>query len=169
MALPRKLKNFNLFVNGTSYVGEVTEVTLPKLTRSTEDYRAGGMPGPVKVDTGIEALELQWKVAGYLAELITQWGISTVDGVLLRFAGALQADDFTTVDSLEVVVRGFHSEMDPGTAKAGDMTEIQFTSAVSYYKLSINGIAKIEIDMVNRIHVVDGTDLLADVRTAIGL
>ena len=34
------------------------------------------------------------------------------------FAGALQADDSESVDTLEVVVRGRHSEIDPGKAKA---------------------------------------------------
>ncbi|MBJ9626117.1 phage major tail tube protein, partial [Burkholderia multivorans] len=33
MALPSKLKNFNVFEDGTSFVGEVTEIQLPKLTR----------------------------------------------------------------------------------------------------------------------------------------
>ena len=33
MGLPRKLKNFALFVDGENYMGEVPEVTLPTLTR----------------------------------------------------------------------------------------------------------------------------------------
>ncbi|RBJ63771.1 phage tail protein, partial [Pseudomonas sp. MWU12-2534b] len=32
MALPSKLKNFNVFEDGVSFVGEVPEVQLPKLT-----------------------------------------------------------------------------------------------------------------------------------------
>ncbi|MDW0499498.1 phage major tail tube protein, partial [Mannheimia haemolytica] len=31
MGLPAKLKNFNFSVDGTSYLGETTEVTQPKL------------------------------------------------------------------------------------------------------------------------------------------
>ena len=169
MALPKKLKNFALFVDGESYVGEVTEVTLPKLTRQTEDFRAGGMSGPIKSNMGLEGLELQWKTAGYLRSLLAQWGISTTSGVLLRFAGALQSDDTNGIDSLEVVVRGYHTEMDFGTAKAGDPTEIQITSALSYYRLSLNGQTIIEIDLPNLVEIVNGQDLMADVRTAIGL
>jgi len=45
MGLPRKLKNFNLFQNGVSFMGMVPEVTLPKLSRKMEEYRAGGMSG----------------------------------------------------------------------------------------------------------------------------
>lgn len=169
MALPKKLKNFALFVDGKSYVGEVTEVTLPKLTRKTEDYQAGGMSGPIKSAMGMEGLELQWKAAGFIKSLLAQWGVRTTAGVLLRFAGALQSDDASGIDSLEVVVRGYHTEIDFGTAKTGDPTEIQITSALSYYRLSLNGKDVIEIDLPNMIEVIDGVDLMADNRTAIGL
>lgn len=169
MSLPSKLKNFALFVNGISYAGQVTEVTLPKLTRKTEDYRAGGMSGPVESALGMDKLELKWTVAGYIWALLSSWGTTTVSGVLLRFAGALQADDNPEVTSLEIVVRGYHKEIDFGKAAAGDKTELQVSTAISYYKLSINGVPVIEIDLVNMIEIVDGTDLMADIRTAIGL
>lgn len=169
MSLPRKLKNFNLFVDGESYVGQVTEVTLPKLSRKTEDYRAGGMNGPISADLGMEKIELKWTAAGYIQSLLTQWGTQTVGGVLLRFAGALQADDSADVTSLEITVRGKHTELDFGKAEAGGKTEIQVSSAISYYKLVLNGQTLIEIDLVNLVEVIDGTDLMADIRTAIGL
>lgn len=169
MSLPKKLKNFNLFVNGESYVGQIPEVNLPKLSRKTEDYRAGGMNGPVESNLGMEKLELQWTAAGYIKSMLAQWGTGTVGGVLLRFAGALQADDDAAVNSLEVTVRGYHKEMDPGKAAAGEKTEIKVTSALSYYKVSLNGQPIIEIDLVNMIEIVDGKDLMADIRAAIGL
>lgn len=169
MSLPRKLKNFTLFNDGRAYLGEVPEVTLPKLTRKTEDYRAGGMNGPIKEDLGMEGLELQWTAAGYLRDLFGQWGAARHDALLLRFAGALQDAGTGNVGALEIVVRGRHTEIDPGTSKAGDLTEIKVTSALSYYKLSIDGSTVIEIDLVNMVEYVDGRDLMADIRAAIGL
>ena len=70
MGLPRKLKNFNLFQNGVSFMGMVPEVTLPKLSRKMEEYRAGGMTGPVSVDFGNEALSLEWSAGGLIAEAL---------------------------------------------------------------------------------------------------
>lgn len=169
MALPRKLKNFVLFNDGNAYIGEVPSVTLPKLTRKMEDYRAGGMTAPVKSDMGMEGLEMSWTSAGYIRTLLGQWGAKTVDAIGLRFAGALQADDDAAVHSVEVVVRGRHSEIDFGDAKAGEDTEIKVSSALSYYRLSIDGTTVIEIDVVNMIENVNGVDLMADVRAAIGL
>ena len=114
MGLPRKIKNFTLFNEGLSYLGEVDEVTLPKLTRKTEDWRAGGMGGPIKADFGMEGLELEWKAGGILRDVLTQWGAMKHDAVGLRFAAALQADDSEEIQALEVVVRGRHTEIDQG-------------------------------------------------------
>ena len=43
MTLPRTLKNFTLQVDGRGYAGRITELTLPTLSVTTEDFRAGGM------------------------------------------------------------------------------------------------------------------------------
>jgi P2 family phage contractile tail tube protein len=169
MALPRKLKNLNLFGNGESFLGQVTEVKLPTLTRSMEDYRGGGMSGPVKLDMGQEAIELESKFGGLMRSILRQYGVTRHDGVQLRFAGAYQREDTGAVDAVEVVVRGRHSEIDAGTAKAGDDTEFVVKTACSYYKLVINGQTEIEIDLVNMVEIVGGVDRLAEQRRAIGV
>ena len=169
MGLPRKIKNFATFVDGISYLGEMPEVALPKLARKMDDYRSGGMNAPVKADFGMEGMEAELTAAGYMKDLFDTWGTLRHDGVLLRFAGALQADDSESVDTLEVVVRGRHSEIDPGKAKAGDNTEIKIKSAISYYKLTLNGTVLLELDPVNLVEMVDGVDRLAETRAALGL
>jgi P2 family phage contractile tail tube protein len=169
MALPRVLKAFAAFVDGTNYMGEVPEVTLPTLSRKMEEYRAGGMQGPVDLDFGQEKMEAELKGAGWLKDLAKKWGARQHDAVMIRFAGALQADDSESVDTLEVVVRGRHSEIDPGKSKAGDNTEIKIKSAISYYKLTLNGTVLLEIDPVNLVEMVDGVDRLAETRAALGL
>ena len=169
MGLPRSLKNFALFMEGTSYVGEMPEIGLPKLTRKMEDYRSGGMNAPVKLDFGMEGMEAELTAAGYMKDLFTKWGALRHDAVLLRFAGALQADDAEEVQSLEVTVRGRHEEIDPGSAKPGDATQFKVKTALSYYKLAIDGATVIEIDFVNMIEIVGGEDRLAGVRSALGI
>lgn len=169
MALPKKLKNLNLFNDGLSYIGQVAEVTPPKLSRAMEGYRGGGMSGPVNIDNGQEAIEMEWKAGGLMRDVLRQYGITRHDGVQLRFAGAYQRDDSGAVDAVEIVVRGRHQEIDFGNAKAGEDTEFQVKTACSYYKLSINGATEIEIDLINMIEIVGGVDRLASQRTAIGV
>lgn len=169
MGLPRKLKNMTLFNDGVNLMGEVTEVSLPKLKRKMEEYRAGGMNGSVKTDHGMEGLELQWKCGGLMEQVLRQFGTIGHAGVLLRFAGAYQRDDSPAVDAVQVVVRGRHEEIDPGSAKPGDNTEFSVTSTLSYYKLTINNVDVIEIDLVNMIEKVNGVDMLAAQRRAMGV
>ncbi|MDR1349373.1 MAG: phage major tail tube protein [Zoogloeaceae bacterium] len=169
MAMPRKLKNFNVFYNGDNYIGRCSEVELPKLTRKTEDLQAGGMNGPVKVDLGNEGLEINHTYAGFEAEIFRQYAAATADSVLLRFAGAYQRDDTGDVDAVEIVARGRHTEIDLGSAKAGDDTELKVKSDLSYYKLSVNGETLVEIDLLNFVENIGGADLLSGIRSAIGL
>lgn len=169
MSLPRKLKNFNLFNDGRSYMGEVTEVTLPKLTAKMEEYRAAGMDAPVDVDLGMEKLTMEWTCGGYVKQVLEQFGALDHDGVILRFAGALQADDVREVVPLEVVVRGRHSEVDLGSSKPGDDTEIKVNTSISYYKVSMAGETVIEIDIMNMVKIINGNDLMSDFRMALGL
>lgn len=168
MGFPSKLKDMNFFEDGTSFKGQVTEVTLPKLTMKLEDYRAGGMVGPVPIDFGLEKIELEFKAGGLVRDLFKQFGAVGFDKNLNRFAGAYQDDSSGAVVSAEVVTRGRTSEIDMGTSKVGDDTEQTFKTACSYYKLTVDGEDWIEIDMLGGTFIVFGNDRRAEIRAAIG-
>jgi len=171
MALPRKLKNLNLFNDGNSYLGVSRNVTLPPLARKMEGYRGGGMNGPVKVDLGMsdDGIQFEWTLGGLDLTVLRQFGVTTADGVLLRFAGAYQRDDTGEVSAVEVVVRGRHEEINLGDAQAGEDTEVGIVTTCSYYKLIVDGNTEIEIDLLNMVETVNGEDRLAAQRSAIGL
>lgn len=71
MAMPRKLKLMNVFLNGYSYQGVAKSVTLPKLTRKLENYRGAGMNGSAPVDLGLDddALSMEWSLGGFRIRL----------------------------------------------------------------------------------------------------
>ncbi len=169
MGLPRKLKNFNLFQNGVSFMGLAHEVTLPKLSRKMEEYRAAGMTGPVSVDFGNEALSMEWSAGGLIGEALKQYGAHSHGAVQLRFAGAYQEDDDGTVAAVEVVVRGRYKEIDMGTAKMADDTTHKYTMACSYYKLMIDGAIVIELDFMGGVENMGGGSTNDAIRKAIGL
>ncbi len=168
MNLPRIIKNANIFANGISWLGEVPSVTLPKLQRKMEDYRAGGMGAPVKLDHGMEGLELSFSSTSMLREAINGFGNPLVDGEQLRFAGAYQSDDGAS-EAVEVVVRGRYSELDFGDEKIGEKGERKHTFPVSYYKLTINGTVLVEIDIMNMVEIINGVDRLEQARRQIGV
>lgn len=169
MGMPRKLKNFNVFGDGESWMGEIPSVTLPTVTKKMEEYRAAGMHGPVQLDMGHEKLELSLKSGGLKTQLIAMLGAGAVGANVLRFAGAYQDDATGQVSAAEVICRGRLMEWNPNEAKPGDNNEHDFKFALSYYKLTVDAADVLEIDVPGMVWRVGGTDIYADIRLAIGL
>ena len=168
MGLPRKLKAMAIFVNGVHYAGECTEATAPTFERETEDYRAGGMGGPVKLDMGGKELTLTMKMAGHVAALIAEYG-GALAGTQLRLVQAVQADDSEQVQGVEIVARGRLAKLDPGSSKVGDLTEHEYEFPLTYVKWIDNGTTVLEIDYVNMIENVNGVDRTAQTRAVLGI
>ncbi len=169
MALPKKLKNFNVFNDAESWMGQVSEIVLPKLSRVMEEYRGAGMNGPVDVDLGQQKLEAEITLGGMVFQAFTQYAAAKADAILLRFNGAYQSDDTGQVHAMQVVLRGRYSEIDPGTAKAGEDTVVKLNMTCSYYKLTIDGVDTIELDLINGIETTGGENKLELQRLAMGL
>lgn len=167
MGLPAKLKNFNVFNDGESYLGKCAEITLPKLAIKTEQWRGGGMLAEVDIAMGIEKLEIEAKYGGIVVGILRQFGLVAIDGAMLRFVGAYQDDSTGGVTAGELVVRGMHVEVDPGSAKVGDNTEWTVKSTLSYLKWTINGRVEVEIDVMNNVLFTDGIDRMAAIRNAL--
>ena len=171
MAMPRKLKNFNIFNDANSYQGIAKNITLPALARKMEAYRGGGMNGPVKADMGLsdDGIQVEWTLGGWDLLAIRQWGATSASAVALRFTGAVQQDDTGATQAVEVVMRGRHEEIDFGNAEPGADTEHSITTTCTYYKLTVDGEVLVEIDILNMIEIVNGEDILADQRAALGI
>lgn len=165
---PAKLKNFNVFGNGESWLGQVGEITPPKLTRKVEQWRGGSMLGEVDIDLGLEKLELELKIGGLLLGALRMFGLVGIAGAQLRFVGAYQDDQSGEVMALEIVTRGRMTEIDLGTGKAGDNTEHTYKLSATYMKWTVNGRVEAEVDLLNNIFIVDGVDLTAQIRIALG-
>ena len=172
MALPRKLKRLNLFLNGDNWVGEAEDITPAKLSRKFESYRGGGMPGGANIDMGLDdsALDVSFTFGGYGEPLLRCMGEPRIDAVQLRLAGSIQQDDTGEVVPVEILCRGRFKELDRGTLKAGDNSQAKVSMVNVYYKETINGQVIHEIDLINMIEIgPDGVDRMAEHRKAIGL
>ena len=169
MALPNILKQFNLFDDGNSLLGEIEEVGLPKLGRKTEAYQGGGMLGPVDIDLGNEKLELEITCGGWLRNAVLSYGQAKAASSAWRFAGAYQRDDTGDVMAVEIHARGRFSEIDRGKAKVGDKSQTKLKASLTYYKEVIDGVTLLEIDLLNFVFIVNGVDMLDKQRKAIGL
>ncbi|MCT4575073.1 MAG: phage major tail tube protein [Alphaproteobacteria bacterium] len=167
MAIPKILKNFNLFVDGRGYVGKAEEVNPPKLAIKTEELRAGGMDSPIDIDMGMEKLEASFTICEYDKEILKQFGLVDGKAVQITLRGAM-ADDENTVPVV-IKLRGMFKELDMGKFAAGEKSQLQCSMPCRYYSLNIDGEDIIEIDVDNMIRKVNGVDKLSEVRNALGI
>ena len=168
MAIPKKLKNLTLFVDGQGYAGRVETLEPPKLTVKTEEFRGGGFDAPVEIDMGLERLEARLEVAEYDPALFRLFGLIDGNAVAVTLRGALQGDS-TEATPLVISLRGAWRELDSGSWRSGENSTLTAMLAVRYYKLEIDSEVLIEIDVENMVRRIDGVDVLAEQRTALGL
>ena len=121
MALPKILKDFNLFGDGNNWAGQIPELTLPELARRMVEYEGGGMDGPIEVDHGQELMEFEWTAGGMIVDgLFDTFGSPVHDAAMLRFDGSYESDEDGGTIPVEIVVRGRHKTIGMGDASKGD-------------------------------------------------
>lgn len=169
MAIPAKLRLFTCFVNSVNNIGKVTSVTLPKLTRKTDDYQGGGMIGSVAVDLGLDsgALDATMVIGGLVQDLLLEYG-GDLDGTLIRFTGEYYTSGESQI--VDVEMRGKFTEIDGGESKQGEDTSVTYAIKNTYYKLSIDDKPIWEIDLLNFVYKRNGENIYPSrVMSALGM
>lgn len=69
-----------------------------------------------------------------------------------------------TTKAYKDIVKGFVKSIDLGSVETNKENEVSITGEVTYFNHIIDGSSIIEIDKLNEIVIIDGTDLLEDVR-----
>lgn len=168
MKLPSKIKHFNYFLDGNNFVGRINEAELPNFVRKMEDYRGGGMNAPLKIDMGLEGLEMTVTMGGLEAESMKHMGACKHDAIKSRFAGSLAADDSCDALPLEIETTGRYEEIEMPKAKSGEDTEQKFKLTLSYIRILYNGTEVCEIDIPNMVEKWYGKDRLEEHKRNIG-
>ena len=161
-------KNFNLFVDGRGYAGQADEFNPPKLTLQTEEFRAGGMDLPIDVTMGMEKLVCDFSLKAYDRNVLALFGVVQGASVPLVVREALESFD-GTVTPVVHTMRGKITELDPGTSKPGELPLLKVTMSLTYYKMQHGGSVVHEVDAENMIRIINGVDVLAAIRGALGI
>ena len=77
--------------------------------------------------------------------------------------------DDNSVTPMVISLRGMYKELDFGKFKAGDKGTLSASVSCRYYKLNINNSDVIEIDVDNMIRKINGTDVMSEIRDALGI
>lgn len=165
MSYPRKIKNFNAFVDGVSYIGRVSEATLPQFQLDMTDYRGAGHDGTMEIDMGTQKMQAEMTFAEWVPDVIKM--IGTRQRIVLR-PYAMGEDDFTA-DTFIFACGGRLKSNDFGSLKPGDDMPLKIMQATDFFSCEKDGEELFKIDVENSIRVVGGVDQLAEARRAMGI
>ena len=168
------LKNFNLFVAGRGFAGQIEQLTLPKLSLKTEDFQLGGLDTPVKMDMGLEPMTCELTLTNYDAAIISGFGHNvsrSTSEKLTSFVlkGAYQPFDLTgfkryAIEAITVNLTGTWQSLDFGQWQSGQQAKLTAVINVRYYQLKLGKKTAIEIDVDNKVRKVNKQDQLKSLR-----
>lgn len=164
---PRILTHFNLMVNGGSFAGKIDEIRLPVLEMETMDYRSGGMDTSVPIAKGMKKLETTLVISDYDLDILTLFGFNAGGPVSFAANGSLQSPGLQI--PVIATFRGIIRKLDMGTWKANEDTKTTLDVDVTYYRLEIAGQKVYEIDPLNMVRFINGSDELAVTRAILNL
>ncbi|MCF6766804.1 phage major tail tube protein [Thiotrichales bacterium 19S11-10] len=156
----RILQHFGVYLDGFGYLGEASEVVLPKISLKTTEWSASGMSGVIDVDMGkVEKMEASFKLKGLHTKPTQALGVGNSVPLILR-AAVRNSDG--EIKSIMIEMRGLVKEIDYGTFSSDEMSETSVLMSVHYYRLSENNDDLIEIDPINNVRMINGENMLAD-------
>ena len=165
--IPEVIHDFNMYSRGHKILGITGEVTLPNFESMTETVSGAGILGeyeaPVIGRYGAFDMEIPFRC-------LNETYFSMIDpssATELNLRGAEQlnntTDSATDYVGIRIVVRGRAKNLTLGKLKQGGTMDSSITIAVTYILVEMDGQTRLELDKINGIFKVNGTDLLSRV------
>ena len=156
--------NFAVYEDATEFYG-MAEVTLPEITQITEEVKGAGISGVGH----IEAMTLTLNFRSVTADAVK---LAEPRNHQLDLRAAQQYWDNTAGKFVQQAVKHVlmvtPTKFAPGKLAPAASAEASGEYAATYFATYIDGKKVLEIDIINFIYYVNGTDYLADVRKALG-
>lgn len=168
-AIPEVLNDYNVYdMDGEKKIGVTDSITLASIQLMTAAINGAGVMGeyntPVVGHVQSVQQEIPFRVLyGGVTRFLDH---TRTTGVTIRGPIQVQETDtgITKPLQLRFVVRGKTTEVNPGTAKAGDAMGASVKFEALYILLEVGGETLIEMDKLNGIFVVNGVDLMEEYR-----
>ncbi len=159
---PNNLIGFMVYIDGHPQGGLVTEGTPPKIVAKTEEYQNAGMMQPQDAFLGYELQEVEFTFNDVAVQMDKHVG-NTIE--LAFYGGFGETED--DVKEAEIRITGRIKEIDRGSFKQAEKTEVKIKLTVKFYKYVYDGVIVHEFDPTNGIFKIDGQDQMASLRSAI--
>ncbi|KFA98773.1 phage major tail tube protein [Vibrio sp. ER1A] len=167
--VPNVLVDYAWYQDGIGMIGLVPKVKLPPLKRVVEEYIAGGMAGPVKIDMAtLETEDLEVTIAEPNPSTIKMFGLMNGKEAPFTFRAAFKGNQ-AAADRFKCQVYGRVYDLDFGDMERKKLTETTCKITWSKLKLTYNGEVLADIDLLTGKENIGGVDRRSDINSALGL
>ncbi len=157
--------DFCVFVGGLTQAGRVASFKHPDIEIKTDTANLAGVLGEVSIPLDLAALKAELELKDVNRALMGRLGRAADTPLVIR-AAARALDD--SVDPLKITINGRFTKLESGAWKPGEAATQKYSVDLDYYRYEDGGAVVYEIDKLNNVFVVDGTDIWAGVRSALG-
>lgn len=170
--IPEKIINYKCYVDGQSSATAMVDVDLPDIQFMSETINGAGIAGEIDSPTlgHFQAMELGVNFRTLIDE---NFKMFSQKQYALEFRAATQSTDINsgeiTPGKLKISTRVIPKSLGLGKLEVGKPSSSNQKFSCHYLKVELNGETLLEIDKINMIFNVNGTDLLSEVRDALGI
>lgn len=169
LIFPEVVNHFNVYNGANKLMGVSGEISLVELNAMTATISGAGILG--EYNTAVIGMfqsmsqEIPFRMvnkeffelinASQQAEIVLR---SSLQNVNKSTGGTL------STQGMRIVYRGRPSSIKPGQLKQADLMNASVTLELTYILIEMGGEKRLELDKLNEIYIVNGEDLLADIR-----
>lgn len=169
LVFPEVVNRFNVYDGGNKLVGVSGEVNIAEFKAMTATVSGAGILG--EYNTAVIGMfqsmsqEIPFRMVN--KEFFDLLDTSRQSEIVLR--SSIQNVDKSSGNTLStqgmrIAFRGRPGDIKPGQLKQADLMNASVTLELTYVLIEMAGEKKLELDKLNEIYIVNGRDLLADIR-----
>lgn len=167
--IPEVINDFNAYdADSDRLMGVTDQVTLAPVKLMTASISGAGISGTYTTPIIGHTQEMEQQIPFRILYngLVDFMDHTKVCGITLR--GGLQVTEtetgITRLANIRYTVRGKVTEVNPGSMQVGNPMQASLTMQVTYMLLEVDNEKLMEIDKLNSVFVVNGTDIMAELR-----
>lgn len=162
--------NANVYINGNSQIGRASEVKLPEIEISQDEYKGLGLVGTIKVPSGVEALEGEITWNSFFPDAFVQVydPFSAVQLMVRADVQVFNAMGLAEEVSMVTTITATFSKNPLGTYKPKEKAEFSSTFQATEIRQTIGGRETLYFNALKNEYRVNNIDKLAKYRRNIG-
>jgi len=159
---PEKINGVNVFIDGIGHLGVVEEIKLPEIKQKLESVVSGGFERDVQ--TGIfEKMEAEINLTEYSPVAFAAMSANMKKGIPVVFICKANIVQDGKKKSVVATIAG-DVTINDNTLKSGETVKRTIHVSVRKYVWEVDGKQGVMIDTDNLIAVIDGVDVLEELR-----